>query len=59
MKRRIRFPLIGLVMTLAFAANPVLAQHTACNCWEGDWICTTEDDNHNVVWYLFVRDGCP
>ncbi len=57
MKKRVRLPFVGILILLAFAALPVAAQHTACNCWDGGWICTTEDDNHNVVWYLSVENS--
>jgi len=57
MKKKVRFQLVGILIILAFTALPVSAQHTACNCWDGGWICTTEDDNHNIVWYLYVPES--
>lgn len=58
--KKVRSMFLGVVMTLVFAAAPVLAfyEHKACNCWEGDWICTYEDANHNIVGYAFYQDAC-
>jgi len=58
--KRVRSLLIGLVMILGFTASPVLAwyDHQACNCWDGDYICTYEDENHNIIGYAWYQDGC-
>jgi hypothetical protein len=48
--------LASLVGTAAAAAY----DHAACNCWEGDYICTYEDANHNIVGYGWYSQhpGC-
>ena len=48
--------LASLLGTTAAAAY----DHMACNCWDGDYICTFEDENHNVIGYSWFAQhpGC-
>jgi hypothetical protein len=51
MKRRFALLVFALV---AFAPAVAWAGHMACNCWEGDMICTIETDDHEVVAYIYT-----
>ncbi len=50
--------LLGVCSLVAPAA--AYYDHMACNCWNGDYICTYEDENHEVIGYAFYPEhpGC-
>lgn len=56
--RKVTAWLALLWVAFVVTASPAAAVHYACNCWGSDWICTIENENHEVIGYIFQQNQC-
>lgn len=59
-KKITRRVLAFLTIIYMFASNPgaLLAVHSSCNCWDGDYICAIHNDDHEVIEVIYFEEFC-